>query len=111
MGDWIVTRHESTVDLVREKMGLDMVEVVPHLNEEIMDRMESGDRVFGVLPVHLIYQLKVRGVDYYAIVLPNIPLEKRGQELTVKELLEYGFRVLRVSELHLEEVDGGDGVE
>lgn len=104
---WIVTRHEDTVRWVLsfQELSQERVKVVPHLTDEHIKMMGPGDRVYGVLPLHLIYQLKVRGVDYYAIVLPNIPLEKRGQELTVKELLEYGFRVLRVSELHLEEVE------
>lgn len=111
MTDWIITRHESTVAMVREKMGLEDVVIVPHLTEDLIGEMRSGDRVYGILPLHLIYQLRARGVDYYAIVLPNVPPERRGQELSLAELKEYGFRVLRVSELHLEEIDGGNGDE
>jgi len=95
----IVTRHPGAVAWLKEK-GFEG-EVVAHLTPEMVD---EGDVVVGVLPVHLVAELKKKGARVFILVLPQVPPEKRGQELSPDEMEKFGARLLEVRELELEEV-------
>ena len=47
--------------------------IVPHLTDDHIKRIGPGDRVYGVLPLHLIHRVLRRGAEYYAVVLPRVP--------------------------------------
>ncbi|QGZ14607.1 putative CRISPR-associated protein [Methanobacterium virus PhiF3] len=104
MVDYIITRHPATVSMVVKKMKIDKPVVIPHLTGDHLREMKMGDRVYGVLPIHLLYKVLMTGAHYYAIVLPDVPHERRGEELTEGELKKYGFRLLKVDEIYLREV-------
>jgi len=104
MVDYIITRHPATVAMIKKKMGLKNPIVLPHLDEKRISQIMPDDRVYGVLPIHLIYKILMTGAHYYAVVLPDVPPERRGEELTEAELKKYGFRILKVDEIYLREV-------
>lgn len=104
MVDYIVTRHPATVSMVTKKMKLEDPVVIPHITDAHLHEMGRGDNVYGVLPIHLIYRILMTGAKYYAIVLPDVPPERRGEELTEAELKEYGFRILKIDEIYMREV-------
>lgn len=104
MVDYIITRHPATVSMVVKKMKLRDPVVIPHVTATHLHEMGRGDRVYGVLPIHLIYKILMTGAHYYAVVLPDVPPERRGEELTEAELKKYGFRILKVDEIYLREV-------
>jgi len=101
---WIVTRHHDTVRWIQTATNDNSYKQIEHLNQKIVNLMRPGDRVYGVLPIHLIRELLDRGIKYYQIVLPNIPPEKRGKELNLSELREAGIRIYHVKGLEMEEV-------
>jgi len=103
---WIVTRHEDTVRWVLsfQELSQERVKVVPHLTDEHIKMMGPGDRVYGVLPLHLIHRVLRRGAEYYAVVLPRVPEDRRGAELSIEEIRRYGGRIWKVEDLKVEEV-------
>jgi len=96
---FIVTRHPGAVAWLKSK-GFEG-EVVAHLTPEMVD---EGDVVIGVLPVHLVAELKEKRARVIILVLPQVPPEKRGQELSPEEMDRFGARLLEVEELRLKEV-------
>jgi len=95
----VVTRHQGAVAWLQEK-GF-RGEVVSHLSPEMVD---EGDTVVGVLPIHLVWDLKRREARVIILVLPQVPPEKRGQELGPEQMEEFGAKLLEVRELELQEV-------
>lgn len=106
MVNYIITRHPATIEWLKTVIEGETV-IVPHLHEDMIPKLTGEDRVYGILPVHLIYRILRRGAEYYAIILPRVPRERRGQELTVRELKEYGAYIARVSGLELEPIPRG----
>ena len=103
---------------LRERLGDDVI-VAQHMEVEGPEiwaygedreggataaRVMPGDQVYGVLPVHLIEAVLRAGAEYYALVLPNLPPEKRGQELSASEMEALGARIFRVWAIDMEEV-------
>ncbi|MHC1624881.1 MAG: CRISPR-associated protein Csx16 [Methermicoccaceae archaeon] len=95
----LVSRHPGAVAWLKSK-GFEG-EVVAHLTPEMVG---EGDVVVGVLPVHLVAELKERGARVIILVLPQVPPEKRGAELSPEEMDRFGARLLEVEELRLKEV-------
>jgi putative CRISPR-associated protein (TIGR02620 family) len=76
----IVTRHAGLVAWLKEK-GI-TGEVIEHATPETI----NGENVFGALLMHLAALAKtVTTVD-----MPNLPQEKRGEDLTPTEMNEAG---------------------
>lgn len=99
----IVTRHSGTVDWVLAKLkgrgvGED-VRVVGHLSEKMILRMRKGDVVYGILPIHLIKRLLRKGVEYYHVVLPHVPRELRGTELSLDQVKEFGGQIWKIEDI------------
>jgi len=101
-GTYIVTRHDATIQWIQSIIDED-AKVVPHLKDEDIKKMKEGDKVYGILPLHLIIRLLQKGVEYYGIVLPNVPPEKRGQELSLSQIREYGGKILNIKSIGWEE--------
>ncbi|GAB4380803.1 CRISPR-associated protein Csx16 [Methanothermobacter thermautotrophicus] len=100
---YIITRHQSTVHWILAKLngkGLDRdVFVTGHLSNEMMLRMRKGDTVYGILPIHLIRRLLRKGVEYFHVVLPHVPYELRGKELTLKQVKEFGGQIWKIDDI------------
>lgn len=103
MMNYIITRHQGTVDWVRAKLngkGLDRdVFVAGHLSNEMIMRMKKGDAVYGILPIHLIKRLLRKGVEYYHVVLPRVPREFRGRELSLEQVREFGGEIWKIEDI------------
>jgi len=95
--EWIVTRHEGTISLLKKHFT--GAEVMPHLD---INKIKRGDSVYGVLPIHLIHEVMSRGATFYIVSL-DIPPELRGKELSEEEVLSLNLRLMRVKNLELEE--------
>lgn len=74
MTTWIVTRHIGAQDFLKSQ-GISGI-FMPHLD---IDVMQSGDKVVGNLPLHLISALNLKGIEYWHLCI-NQPLDDRGQE-------------------------------
>ncbi len=88
MSVWFVTRHPGAVEWARRR-GLDVDHWVPHLEP---GQVRRGDVVAGTLPVHLAAQVCARGARYLHLQL-ELPLHRRGQELSADELDAAGARL------------------
>ena len=95
----IVTRHPGAIEFIRDA-GFEG-EVIEHFTPEMV---EEGIMVVGVLPVHLIGEILEKGGRYVHVVMPQIPQEMRGQELTTEQMREYGATLMEVINLGLLEV-------
>lgn len=100
-----MTRHKDTARWILSLPGVkgEPVSVIPHLQEDHIRGLKPGDRVYGILPLHLIHRLLQRGVEYYAVVLPRVPDELRGKELDIHEIKQYGGRIWKVEALEVAE--------
>ncbi len=105
---YIVTRHQSTVNWIKAKLngkGLDRdVFVAGHLSDQMILQMKKGDAVYGILPIHLIKRLLRKGVDYYHMVLPDVPEEFRGKELSLEQVKAFGGQIWKIRDIDCVEV-------
>ena len=95
----IVTRHPGAVEFIQDA-GFEG-EVIEHFTPEMV---EEGMIVVGVLPVHLIGEVLEKGGRYVHVVMPQIPQEMRGHELTTEQMREYGATLMEVADLGFAEV-------
>ncbi|MBB4302851.1 CRISPR-associated protein Csx16 [Rhodobium orientis] len=86
MTTYFVTRHSGAVEWAR-RQGI-AAEAVSHLDVETV---KSGDTVLGTLPVNLVAEINRRGARYLHLRL-DVPLQHRGQELTVEDMETFGAR-------------------
>ncbi|WP_205665257.1 CRISPR-associated protein Csx16 [Caldimonas tepidiphila] len=84
---WMVTRHPGALQWLHEQ-GL-QGRCVPHLDPQQVD---SGDRVIGTLPLHMVAAICERGARYFHLSL-DLPPELRGKELTAAQLEACGARL------------------
>lgn len=99
MNTLIVTRHPGAINFLQRK-GFSG-DVVDHFEPSMA---QSGMTVIGVLPVHLIAQVLESGCRYIQIILPQLPPEMRGKELTPSEMEEYGGKLVEVTNISLREI-------
>lgn len=85
MAVYFISRHIGAIDWAKQQ-GLEVDQWVEHLS---LQDIRPGDIVVGSLPIHLVAQLNVSGVRYLHLTI-QVPASKRGQELTAKELQEFG---------------------
>ena len=88
MTNWFVTRHPGAVEWAARK-GLQIDRHVTHLDPATV---APGDTVIGILPVHLVARLCLRGARYLHLSL-DLPATARGRELSADELEAYGARL------------------
>lgn len=81
MSNIIVTRHKGLVEWLRRR-GIEG-EVISHITDPEIIR---GRVVYGALPLHLAAEAYLAA----AVDMPNLPPEKRGQDLTPEEMDAYG---------------------
>jgi len=96
MASYFVTRHPGAVDWAQRR-GIDVV----LLNHLVLDRIEAGDVVLGILPVHLVAEINAKGARYRHLEL-EMSEEDRGKELSADDLERLGARLV---EYRAERVD------
>lgn len=87
----IVTRHPGAIEFVqcRGYTG----EVSEHF---MPDMAREGMLIIGVLPVHLIAQVIQTGARFIQVVMPQIPPEMRGVELSPAQMEEFGAQLMEI---------------
>ena len=88
----IVTRHPGAVEFLQH-CGY-AGEVCEHFVPEMA---QEGMLIIGVLPVHLIAQVLQSGARFIQVVLPQIPPEMRGAELTPAQMEEFGAQLIEIT--------------
>lgn len=91
----VVSRHPGAVAFVRDTLGL----VDGHYEvREHLDLAEIGRpaRLIGVLPMVLVEQAILAGHEVILVVMPRIPADRRGQDLSSDEMRQYGAELRRV---------------
>jgi len=88
MSTYFITRHPGAHQWASEA-GIAVDAVLDHLDPA---RVQPGDRVIGILPVHLAADVCRRGGRYFNLSL-DLPPEARGRELSAEEMQRYGARV------------------
>lgn len=81
---YFITRHVGAKEWAAD-LGFD-VEIVEHFNVNVV---QTGDQVFGTLPVHLAAKVCRRGGHYFHLVL-DIPADMRGKEMTADTMRKLG---------------------
>ena len=79
----IVSRHTATIQWLQNQ-GVDG-EVISHATPEAVE----GAIVYGNIPLHLAALAKI----VHMVQIPNLPAEKRGEDLTQSEIVEYGVKL------------------
>jgi len=99
---YIVSRHASTVEVLRELFKDSNTEVIvrDHIND--INEIEDNSIVIGNMPLELMSQLKNNKNCTVFIVSLNIPRELRGKELSKEELLKY-MKIYEVTKIKLTE--------
>lgn len=88
MTNWLVTRHSGAHEwFLQQNIHID--NYVAHLETS---EIKSGDRVYGILPIHLAEIICKRGGRYIHISL-NVSPELRGKELNVKDMQQCQARL------------------
>jgi len=88
----IVTRHPGAVEFIQHcgYVGEACEHFVPEMAHE-------GMVIVGILPVHLIAQVLHSGARFIQVVLPQIPPEMRGTELTPTQMEEFGAQLIEIT--------------
>ena len=84
MTTYLVSRHRGAIEWI-EQQGLNVDQIISHLEPETI---QAGDIVIGTLPIQLAAQVCTRGARYLHLEI-DLPFEKRGQELSAKDLVFY----------------------
>lgn len=83
MTTWFVTRHNGAVFwAARQKLYAPDMKRVADLDP---DWVQSGEIVYGTLPVNLVSKIIARGARYFHLSM-NIPAELRGRDLSADEM-------------------------
>lgn len=85
---WFVSRHPGAIEWAREE-GVEVDMQVEHLRVE---RIQAGDIVIGLLPIHLAAAVQRRGARYLHLCL-EVPREYRGCELDARQMRRFGARL------------------
>jgi putative CRISPR-associated protein (TIGR02620 family) len=97
----IILRHRGAVEWLKSK-GIEG-EVIEQVSPS---NFQEGDEIYGVMPIQLVAEGIKRGCDINIIVLPKIPRELRGKELSAEEMEELGgVEVLKVKKLEIERLN------
>ena len=85
MTTYFVSRHPGAIAWA-ERQGLPVDQQIRHLE---ISSIQAGDTVIGTLPMNLAARVCESGGRYIHLTL-ELPLEKRGQELSADDLDHYG---------------------
>ena len=97
MTRWFVSRHPGAVAWANRR-GFAVDQFVPHLNAQ---DVQSGDRVYGTLPVELAAEVCRRGARFFALCV-NVTENERGHNLTADDLFQLNARL---REYHVAELE------
>ena len=93
MKRWFVSRHDGAIEWAKRR-NLAVDQFVAHLN---MNDVQSGDLVYGTLPVELAAEICRRGARFFSLCV-SVTEEQRGCCLTEDDL----FRLhARLQEYHI----------
>jgi len=81
---YFISRHMGAVAWAK-RQGIEVDELLSHLEDEEMDSLNAGDTVIGTLPVHLAARVCARGARYIHLSMEMRP-EMRGIELTADDM-------------------------
>ncbi len=91
---WLVSRHEATIEWVKGRCR-NVERVLDHLDEQALCDLKAVSQrapetvcVVGNLPPQLIVRVEQTGAQYVHVEL-NLPLELRGEEVSLQALSEY----------------------
>ncbi len=90
MTTFFISRHPGALAWARSE-GIAFDQQVEHLD---LQRVQSGDRVIGSLPVNLAAEICALGAEYHHLSL-QLPREFRGRELNPDQLRQAGARLQR----------------
>jgi CRISPR-associated protein Csx16 len=96
MSTIIVTRHAGAIEWLRREFGLVGDKVVAHITAEEVAELKYGDKVVGVLPIHLAVAIHQQDARVLLVQMPAVPQEARGRELTPEDMARYGAGVLEL---------------
>lgn len=88
----IVTRHPGAIAFINSRgfVGEQCEHFVPEM-------VHSGMVVVGILPVHLISHVLERGGRFIQVILPDIPPDMRGVELTPEQMVNFGADMMEIT--------------
>ena len=96
MTTFLITRHPGAVAwIAQQDLQIDIIQ--PHLD---LAQIQSGDVVFGTLPINLAAAVCACGARFFNLSL-DVPMHLRGKELSVDELVRYHARL---EEYHVEKL-------
>lgn len=83
-----VSRHPGAIEwLARQQIQVD------HYHQHLdIEKVATGDRVIGTLPVHLVAEVCERRAEYWHLSVA-MPVELRGHELDADQLERLGARL------------------
>ncbi|AMO56214.1 hypothetical protein GZ77_05220 [Endozoicomonas montiporae] len=90
MAVYLITRHPGAVKWAKET-GLFFNQTIQHID---FQPFQHGDKVYGLLPVHLAARVCDLGAEYWHLCI-DVPEHKRGQELTLQEMERFNARFER----------------
>lgn len=96
MTTYFVSRHPGAIAWA-EQHDLVVDQQISHLD---ITTIREGDIVIGNLPIHLAARVCQTGGRYFHLSL-NLPMDKRGRELSVSDLQHFGTSL---KEFHLQEL-------
>lgn len=79
--NWFISRHSGAIQWIK-RTNIDIDRFEQHLDTA---QVNSGDVVYGTLPVHLAYEVCQRNARYIHLTL-DVPLNLRGRELNSEQL-------------------------
>ena len=88
MASYFVTRHPGAIEWAC-RQGI-VATMLSHLDP---GRVETGDTVLGVLPVHIVAAINAKGARYLHLEL-DMAEEDRGRELSAGDLDRLGARLI-----------------
>jgi len=95
----IVSRHDGAI-LWLKSHGIEG-EIHPAWKNENISLLNKGDVVIGNLPLTMISKILESGATFGLLNLPEVPLEKRGKELTPEELTTFGANVMEIKGIEI----------
>jgi CRISPR-associated protein Csx16 len=99
MATFVVSRHPGAIAWLKSQAIEG--EIHPAWKNENTSLLSKGDIVVGNLPLTMIAEILKSGATFGLLNLPEVPLEKRGMELTPEELHKFGANVMEITNISI----------
>lgn len=104
----IITRHNSTIDIIKNLINsgkLDLpkdvdFDIIPHLTN--ID--DTGNIIIGILPIPIIKDVINSGKQFYLFTLNNIPPNMRGKDLSMDDIKNIGFSIYKITDIIMDKI-------